>query len=70
MPAVLNVHPGTQVTVTNQDPVGHTWTSDTGAWDSGTLSQGNTYSYTFTTPGTYSYHCAIHSSMKGTVNVS
>ena len=39
-------------------------------WDSGTLNQGQSYIYTFTTAGDFDYHCAIHPSMLGTVSVS
>ncbi|HTZ41834.1 MAG TPA: plastocyanin/azurin family copper-binding protein [Candidatus Omnitrophota bacterium] len=30
---------------------------------------GGTYSHTFAAAGTYSYHCSIHPSMKGTIIV-
>ena len=36
---------------------------------SGVLNPGNTYAFTFNTPGTYSYHCAIHPQMRGTIIV-
>jgi plastocyanin len=57
------------VTVTNADPTAHTWTADDGGWDSGSLAQGASSTHTFTTAGTFAYHCAIHASMKGTVVV-
>jgi hypothetical protein len=50
--------------------VAHTVTADDGSWGSSTLGQGATYSQVFTSPGTYTYHCAIHPSMKGTVVVT
>jgi len=34
------------------------------------LNQYDSYSYTFTTPGTYNYFCAYHPGMKGTVTVT
>ena len=34
------------------------------------LTKGKSYSHTFTKPGTYMYHCAIHPEMLGTVTVS
>lgn len=71
-PATLTVSAGTTVTWTNQDGVEHTTTSDQGStvsWDSGALPQGQSYSVTFTQPGTYTYHCAIHPFMKGTIIV-
>ena len=59
---------------TNDDSAPHTVTSDTaGMFDSGSTgpltSQGGTYQYTFTTPGTYTYHCSFHAWMQGTVKV-
>jgi nitrite reductase (NO-forming) len=57
------------ITWTNNDNVAHTVTADNGLFDSGLLNQGQTWSYTFTTPGTYQYHCSIHPWMKGTVIV-
>lgn len=34
------------------------------------LTKGKSYSHTFTKPGTYMYHCAIHPEMLGSVTVS
>jgi hypothetical protein len=50
----------------------HTVTSDTGAFSSGYLYPGFSYSRTFVTPGTYMYHCQIHRSqgMVGTIIVT
>lgn len=69
-PPVLNVAAGTTVTATNRDSAPHSWTADDGTWDSGTLGQNASYSYRFGRSGTFSYYCAIHPSMKGTVNVA
>lgn len=68
----FTVPAGTKVTWTNEDSVAHTVTSDATPplFDSGPLAPGATYSFTFTTPGTYPYHCNYHSSMHGTVVVS
>lgn len=38
--------------------------------NSGDIRPGGEYSYTFTAPGTYDYHCGKHSTMKGRVKVS
>ncbi|HKQ68565.1 MAG TPA: plastocyanin/azurin family copper-binding protein [Polyangiaceae bacterium] len=67
----LVVAPGTTVRWVNQDSVAHTATSDSGVWDSGTLTQGQSFNFTFTTPGTFPYHCTIHgaASMSGVVVV-
>ncbi len=68
-PASINVAVGSSVSWTNQDGTAHTVTADDGSFDSGSLAQGATFSQTFDTPGTYTYHCAIHSSMTGTITV-
>jgi YVTN family beta-propeller protein len=68
-PDTITITAGQTVTWTNADPVPHTVTSDTGAWDSGEIASGKSFSMTFTKPGTYPYSCAIHPSMQGTVVV-
>jgi plastocyanin len=68
-PATHTVKAGTKVTWMNNDTVTHTVTADQGAFDSGDLSPGNSFSFTFTKAGTYSYHCNIHHSMKATIIV-
>ena len=40
-----------------------------GSWGSGELTTGHTYTFTFTVPGTYGYHCSLHTYMMGTVVV-
>jgi plastocyanin len=70
-PASVTVPVGGTVTWTNSDPVGHTVTSmGRGPLGSPTMNAGGTYSYTFTTPGTYMYYCAVHPDMMATVVVS
>jgi LPXTG-motif cell wall-anchored protein len=69
-PAQITVAPGTTVTWTNEGPSAHTTTADDGSWDSGTLQQGEDFSFTFDKPGTYAYHCSIHPDMTASVKVS
>jgi plastocyanin len=69
LPSTLVVAVGTTVTVTNDDTVTHTWTSTTGAFTSGPLAPGASYSHTFTVAGTYPYMCTIHTFMTGTIVV-
>lgn len=71
-PAALVVAAGTTVTWTNQDSDDHTVTSrgSGGPLNSSPLNPGQTYSYTFTTPGTYNYMCTIHPFMVATVTVT
>ena len=71
-PAALVVTVGTTVTWTNQDSDAHTVTSrnGTGPLNSAPITPGQTYSYTFTKPGTYNYMCTIHPFMLATVTVN
>ena len=68
-PAIVTVSKGATVTWTNNDSPPHSVVSDTGAFDTGVLSNGESKSVTFSTAGTFTYHCGIHPSMKGTVIV-
>ncbi|HYC12200.1 MAG TPA: multicopper oxidase domain-containing protein [Nitrososphaerales archaeon] len=70
-PATITVVIGVNNTVvwTNDDNMPHTVTSVNKIFDSGNLNPGDTYSFTFTTPGTYQYGCSYHLWMKGTVIV-
>lgn len=69
-PATIAIAAGSTVTWTNAGALPHTATSDTGAFDSGILSAGGSFSTTFTTPGLYAYRCLIHPAMLGAVQVS
>jgi len=70
-PKTLTISVGDSVTWTNdaQDP--HTSTSDSGLWDSGSVSPGQSYTHTFNSAGTFPYHCTFHQSlgMVGTIVV-
>jgi plastocyanin len=46
----------------------HSTTSDDYLWDSGFYNTGYTYSYTFTSVGSFPYYCVVHG-FTGTVNV-
>ena len=58
-PKSVRIKAGTTVTWVNKDVIMHSATSDTRLWDSGYLQRGDTFSYTFTQPGTYKYHSAL-----------
>jgi plastocyanin len=68
-PAALTVKVGTRITVTNSDSTAHTATSSSGAFDSGTLKQGQSSHFTLKKAGTYTYICQFHAFMTGTINV-
>jgi plastocyanin len=71
-PATLNISAGTKVTWVNHDEVPHTIV-DSGpdkVFHSAALDTDETYSYTFTKPGTYHYFCTLHPKMVGTIVVA
>ncbi len=68
-PATISVRRGTTVTWTNFDTAGHTVTGESGGPSSGIIGNGQTYSYTFNTAGTFPYFCSPHPGMRGTVTV-
>ena len=68
-PPTITVRAGDTVQWTNRDATLHTSTSDTGVWNTGNIAQNASGSFTFTIPGTFTYHCANHSAMQGTVIV-
>ena len=70
VPGTITIKVGTTVTWTNKDSVGHTATSDDGVFDSGMLSKGSSFSYTFTTAGTFGYFCTPHPYMVATIVVT
>ncbi|MFA5967275.1 MAG: PQQ-dependent sugar dehydrogenase [Patescibacteria group bacterium] len=67
-PATLTIPVGTKVTWKNEDAMLHTVTSQ-GNFDSGNLTQGKEFSFTFNTKGTFSYICTLHPFMKGKIVV-
>jgi len=69
-PATTTVKAGTTVTWTNRDQDAHTVTASKGPFRSKTLNPGDTFSFTFTTAGTFEYLCTIHPFMTATVVVT
>ena len=67
-PATLKVPPGTQVRWTNASNVPHTATRTNG-FDTRRIAPGSSASVRFKRKGTFSYHCKIHSFMKGKIVV-
>jgi plastocyanin len=60
VPTEIHVAPGATVLWTNSSPLAHTVTADDGAFDSGNIDAGGTFSMTFDAPGFYTYYCAPH----------
>lgn len=67
-PQTIVINAGDTVVWTNTVTTQHSVVGDDGL-NSGLLNKDQTYSHTFTTDGTYSYHCGVHPSMTGTVQV-
>jgi plastocyanin len=68
-PASLTVKVGTVVTWTNQDSATHNVLADDNSFGSNDLRKGDTFKFTFSKPGTYTYRCGFHANMKATVIV-
>jgi plastocyanin len=69
-PATVTVKAGTTVTWTNRDDIPHGLAATNNAFKrSQALDTDDSYSFTFTTPGTYQYFCYIHPHMTGTIVV-
>jgi plastocyanin len=75
-PSSVTISRGGSVTWTNNDPTNHTVTSTSvpsgaATFDSGAMTQNQTYRILFTVDGTYNYVCTYHAGwMKGTVTVT
>ena len=69
-PQTLTVKAGTTVTWTNRDDIPHGIASSNNAFKkSGALDTDESYSFTFTAPGTYQYFCYLHPHMVGSIVV-
>jgi plastocyanin len=68
-PDPVVVQAGGKVIWQNEDTAPHTATADDGSFDTGTIEKGKLGSATFKEPGTFTYHCEIHPTMHGTVEV-
>lgn len=69
-PAALKVERGETVIWTNRDEEPHTVVAQDNSFHSPGMDANGTYSFTFTTPGTFDYLCSIHPFMHGTVVVA
>jgi plastocyanin len=68
-PAAVTINVNDQVKWTWIGSAGHTTTSNTGLWDSGVKGNGSTFVSTFTTAGSFAYHCTVHPFMTAAITV-
>ena len=70
-PSVLLVPVGTNVTWINKYPLPHRVNSDNASnnFTSPSLTTGLSFTWVFDTTGTFTYYCANHPTMKGTIEV-
>ncbi len=68
-PANLTVKSGDRIVWKNLDVVPHTATDEAGAWNSGNLNNGDSWSLIAGASGESSYICAYHPAMKGKIIV-
>lgn len=67
IPQTLTVNTGGSVTWTNNDSAPHIINSP--SFNSSSLSKGESFTQTFSEPGTFDYTCSLHPSMKGQIIV-
>ena len=65
----ITVKPGVAVTISNRDDATHTVTADKGAFNTKTNGKSTASMRAPLAPGAYSFFCAIHPEMKGTLTV-
>ncbi len=63
-PTQLTIKKGTTVTFTNKDNANHSVTANNHLFDSGKITSGTSYTYTFNDVGSYFYSCNYHSSIQ------
>jgi len=68
-PQKLTVKAGATVTWTNKDDIPHAIAAVGKEFKSKVLDTDNSFSFTFTTPGSYNYFCSLHPHMTGTIMV-
>src|SRR5438105_15263264 len=70
VPASVTIHANDAVTWKNADKVNHQVVANGGQFASPILSPGQSYTHTFTRGGTFHYHDALHTGLKGTIIVN
>ncbi len=66
-PAAIEVAAGETVTFENGGAIAHTVTGDD--FDSGSMAPGDTFGFTASEAGSFSYVCTFHPGMRGTIEV-
>jgi plastocyanin len=67
-PASVTIAAGGKVTWSNRDGQTHNSTSDSGLWSTDIGANGD-ITRTFSTKGTFAFHCGIHPGMTGSITV-
>jgi plastocyanin len=68
-PSDVTVKAGSTITWTNRDDIPHTVVSTDKVFKSKVLDTDDHFSYTFASPGTFTYFCSIHPKMTGRIVV-
>jgi plastocyanin len=68
-PPALTVAAGTTVVWVNADDIPHTVTANDRSFRSKVLDTDDRFSFTFNTPGEYTYFCSLHPHMVGKIVV-
>jgi plastocyanin len=68
-PDTIEVAVGTTVVWTNDDDIPHALAETERRFKSQALDTGDSFSFTFTTAGSYTYFCSLHPHMKGKIIV-
>jgi plastocyanin len=68
-PQELTVKSGERVTWVNKDLFPHSATADAKAFDSHSIAPTGTWTWVAGQPGTYTYTCTFHPTMKATIRV-
>jgi plastocyanin len=68
-PDTVHVSAGETLSFRNEDNTTHTLTADDGQFDTGEVPAGGASVIVIAGPGPISFHCEIHASMTGTVDV-
>lgn len=68
-PQQITVKVGTTITWVNHDDIPHTVTSSHQAFKSQVIDTDEKFIFTFSTPGTFQYFCALHPHMTGSIVV-